>query len=340
MGDVEPLLAHLATGCGECLRDAFPGTPPPLDHVRPRTTTTAARGRLVVSGALASATLVALATSGFVHLQRSRAAPRAGLTQTLSRIDALETDKRRLADRLGEAARELTTLRTAPPAERPAVIEPPPAPAAAAEPEDPTPIVRYGDDRLSVRLVDVPPMRILEELARGTDAVVRGRVAEAPPVSARFDDVPLPEALHRLLGRQNFTLAYDGRHRLRAVTLLGGPVETTRDEQADVGSVDAAAERPAADLSRVLNWRLSVPAHGRLAWTLGVRTLRVEAEPTNLAGPPWPNVILQTRAQSKSTLLPTPAQIIAWEHAGAHYTLLAHVRTFRVFSTCAPKGTS
>ena len=74
-----------------------------------------------------------------------------------------------------------------------------------------------------------------------------------------------------------------------------------------------------------------------VAWTLGVRTLRVEAEPSNLVGPPWPNVILQTRAQSKSTLLPTPAQIIAWERAGAHYSLVAHVRTFRVFSTCGAK---
>ncbi len=74
-----------------------------------------------------------------------------------------------------------------------------------------------------------------------------------------------------------------------------------------------------------------------VAWTLGVRTLRVQAPPTNLAPPPWPAVILQTRAQSNSTLLPTPAQIIAWERAGAHYKLIAHVRTFRVFSTCAAK---
>jgi hypothetical protein len=76
------------------------------------------------------------------------------------------------------------------------------------------------------------------------------------------------------------------------------------------------------------------------AWTLGVRTLDVEAPPARLAGPPWPAVILQTRAQSNSTLLPTPAQIIAWERAGAHYTLIAHVRTFRVFSTCAGKVTN
>ncbi|MGA2928461.1 MAG: hypothetical protein ABSG43_21210 [Solirubrobacteraceae bacterium] len=77
-----------------------------------------------------------------------------------------------------------------------------------------------------------------------------------------------------------------------------------------------------------------------VAWTLGVRTLRVEAEPSGLAGPPWPNVILQARAQSDSTLLPTPAQIIAWERAGAHYTLVAHTRTFRIFSTCGDKASA
>ncbi len=76
-----------------------------------------------------------------------------------------------------------------------------------------------------------------------------------------------------------------------------------------------------------------------VAWNLGVRTLGVEAAPSTLAGRPYPAVILQTRAQSNSTLLPTPAQIIAWEHDGANYKLIAHVRTFRVFSTCAGKVT-
>jgi hypothetical protein len=73
------------------------------------------------------------------------------------------------------------------------------------------------------------------------------------------------------------------------------------------------------------------------AWTLGVHTLRVQATPNTLAGPPGPAVILQTRAQSNSHLLPSPAQIIAWERAGTRYHLIAHVRTFRVFSTCASK---
>jgi hypothetical protein len=77
-----------------------------------------------------------------------------------------------------------------------------------------------------------------------------------------------------------------------------------------------------------------------VAWTLGVHTLRIEATPSTLVGRPWPAVILQTRAQSNSHLLPTPQQIIAWEHQGANYRLLAHVRTFRVFSTCAGKVSS
>ena len=76
------------------------------------------------------------------------------------------------------------------------------------------------------------------------------------------------------------------------------------------------------------------------AWTLGVHTLRVQAPPSKLAPPPWPTVILQTRAQSNSTLLPTAAQILAWDRAGARYRLVDRVRTFRVFSACASAGRS
>lgn len=300
--DVEPLLAHLATGCGECLRDSFPAVPAPLAPRPCSEAAGSARRRAVVSGALASATLVALAASGFVHLQHSRAATRAGLTQAFSRIDALEAERRDLAHELGRAGRELASLRTtlATPPVAPEVATPPPviavapppppvAPPApptapAPDPETPDAIVRYDADRLSVRLTRVLPARILEELGRQTEATVRGHVVDAPPVSARFDDVPLPEALHRLLGRQNFTLAYDGRHRLRAVTLLGGPVEPGRDERSGRPAVAAATAASAPDASRVLDWRLSIPAHGRLAWMLGERSMtlrqlaRVSAE--------------------------------------------------------------
>jgi hypothetical protein len=77
-----------------------------------------------------------------------------------------------------------------------------------------------------------------------------------------------------------------------------------------------------------------------VAYYLGVHTLQVQAPPSHSpAPPPWPNVILQTRAQSNATLLPTAGTIVAWEHDGARYTLLAHVRTFRIFSTCPSRVT-
>ena len=73
-----------------------------------------------------------------------------------------------------------------------------------------------------------------------------------------------------------------------------------------------------------------------VAWTLGVRTLRVEAEPATLAGPPWPNVILQTRAQSNADAAADPgSRSSPGSTTALSYTLIAHVRTFRVFSTCA-----
>ncbi len=99
----------------------------------------------------------------------------------------------------------------------------------------------------------------------------------------------------------------------------------------DVGGADALLH---CGNGTIMTEGFQVPM---VAWTLGVHTLRIEATPSTLVGAPWPAVILQTRAQSNAHLLPTPPQIIAWEHAGAPYRLLTHVRTFRVFSTCAGK---
>jgi hypothetical protein len=70
-----------------------------------------------------------------------------------------------------------------------------------------------------------------------------------------------------------------------------------------------------------------------VAYDLGVRTLRVEAQPTGIAGPPWPNTVLQDRDTGSAALLPAPAQIIAWERDGAHYRSFRQ-RTFWVFTTC------
>jgi hypothetical protein len=67
-----------------------------------------------------------------------------------------------------------------------------------------------------------------------------------------------------------------------------------------------------------------------LAWALGVHTLEVQASPLPKAPlPPPPNVIFQTRAQRNAHLLPV---VRAWTNA--HYQLVAHVRTVRVYSNC------
>ncbi|MBV9838552.1 MAG: hypothetical protein JO156_10545 [Solirubrobacterales bacterium] len=67
-----------------------------------------------------------------------------------------------------------------------------------------------------------------------------------------------------------------------------------------------------------------------VAWTLGVHTIAVQASPLPHAPlPPAPNVILQTRAQRHSALLPV---VRGWK--AVPYRLAGRVRTFRLFTNC------
>src|SRR5712671_5431637 len=91
--------------------------------------------------------------------------------------------------------------------------------------DEPAPrVVRYDDDVLTVRLGDVPISEVLAELALQSGAEVRGQVREPRNVTAVFDSVPLPQALARLLGDQNFALVYGSGGHLKAVRLLGSDV--------------------------------------------------------------------------------------------------------------------
>ena len=84
------------------------------------------------------------------------------------------------------------------------------------------PLIAYSNDALTVRLSGVQNSDILAELARQSGAEIRGQVREPREVTADFESVPLPEALARLLGEQNFALVYGKGGRLKAVRLLGG----------------------------------------------------------------------------------------------------------------------
>jgi hypothetical protein len=83
------------------------------------------------------------------------------------------------------------------------------------------------------------------------------------------------------------------------------------------------------------------------AYALDERTLLVLDEPNPVlrvppsqAYPgPGPSTILQTRAQSNASLLPSPTAVRDWQHNGTPYTTYIHVRSFRLFSRCPAKVT-
>lgn len=97
------------------------------------------------------------------------------------------------------------------------------APAPSPPTTIPSPIsMAYHDGLLSVRLAGVPLEQVIAELERTTGAEVRGELLDRRKVYKRFDDLPLPQALDRLLGAQNFILMYGGDGSL-VVDLLGKP---------------------------------------------------------------------------------------------------------------------
>jgi hypothetical protein len=98
------------------------------------------------------------------------------------------------------------------------------APVSAGDPPAPevvpVPEVRYHDGRLTVYAAGALRADVLAAVEREAGISLAGSVLDARPVNKRFENVPLAEALDRLLGDQNFVLFYqDGRpHRVE----LGG----------------------------------------------------------------------------------------------------------------------
>jgi hypothetical protein len=171
------------------------------------------------------------------------------------------------------------------------------APDAAAEESERSaseaPALLYRDDRLTANVSQMSVHALLSEIGRQSGARVRMEGVADRDVSARFAGLPLPEALRRILGEENFTLVY-GRTRaasgepggagLREIQVFGDggtgvtpqrlaaaaqPPPTVAGGQADANTVIAGGVM--AQLSRVLenHGDIQLPPGSSLAATLG-----------------------------------------------------------------------
>jgi len=90
-------------------------------------------------------------------------------------------------------------------------------------------------------------------------------------VSVEFEAVPLADALHRLLGDQNFALVYGNEGRLKSVRLLGGP-QAAVAPSAPPGTPSAPPANqssPPSNLLDVLAKHPPIAVTGRLSEALG-----------------------------------------------------------------------
>ena len=134
----------------------------------------------------------------------------------------------------------------------------------------------YRNDRLSVRLTAVPLEEVMADLGQTTGAEVYGTVHQPRDVSAKFDDVPLVEALHRLLGDQNFVVKYGKGGRPRAIKLLGGPQApinpVATSAPATPTPVTSGGPTDSGGAVAMLDGHRPVPVSGQLAQALGADT--------------------------------------------------------------------
>jgi len=139
--------------------------------------------------------------------------------------------------------------------------------------EDRPHLVRYENDALTVHLGSVPVVEVLQEVAQQSGAEVRGQVREPRDVTADFESVPLPQALTRLLGDQNFALVYGKGGRLKVVRLLGGIQGVSPPSTV----VSTGPRPPFSDgLQELIDRHPPVPVSGAVADALQAPTARLQ----------------------------------------------------------------
>ena len=147
-----------------------------------------------------------------------------------ARLTTLESDGAALSARLATLARKLDAARSARQVASPHDVATSPAGRASSDRAETevasvrdADAIRYAEDALSVHVAHASLADLLQEIGRQSGVRIRGQFDDARQVTADFTDVPLPEALHRLLGNQNFVLMYDDQHRPRELELVRAP---------------------------------------------------------------------------------------------------------------------
>lgn len=143
---------------------------------------------------------------------------------------------------------------------------------AADEPAG-APLVTYAHGLLSVRATAAPLPEVLSAVGRATGAELRGRPADAPPITIRLEALPVKDALERILGSQSFALVLGEDGRVRAIDLRGGP-QAALPRQASLAAPEGwePSEETVAAAVVVDQWAQSdtrYPVSGRLAKALG-----------------------------------------------------------------------
>ena len=140
------------------------------------------------------------------------------------------------------------------------------SPAIAAEP-----VVRWEHERVTVRFTATPVADAVQAVAAATGGELRGTVLASNEVTVDLDAVPLDEALHRLVGAQNFTVRYGEGGRVKTIVLAGGegaPAAKTDASPAAGVPVDAKPTFPIV-LSRMFKRHRPLKLSDQLAERFG-----------------------------------------------------------------------
>jgi hypothetical protein len=226
-----------------------PPTPPPTPsgHVwtlPPRTRGQRAQRAVALACAVAAAGFGAWSASKFPRQETSVTEPSAHLAASASRPGP-DRDSFRASRPEDDAAPPGAEGEASALSGRPDNVgrrpEPAPAPPAARASGEgrPGPVIAYSPEALTMRVGKAPLSAVLEEIGHQAGAVIRGEPG-VQEVGGSFEDVPLDEALDRLLRKRNYTLRYGPEGDLRAIDLLGEPLTLTAAQttRADMSTPD------------------------------------------------------------------------------------------------------